>query len=75
MIGGQRKEITGDLLQDEFLQPSQIVQTEVRGLAHGGQEGLFRVGALDLDQSSQGAYTATAAALLEGTRWLACARA
>ena len=61
------EEIARHLLQDQFLEAPQIAQAIVGGLTNRRQEGLRRIGALQIDQATQRAQTATLTALLEGT--------
>src|ERR1700727_672319 len=62
----ERKEIAGDLFEDEVFQAAEVEQAVLKGLFDGGDERAGRVSAFHLDQSAQRPPVARMTAQLEG---------
>src|SRR5262249_18327297 len=61
----ESEEVTNHLLENQFLETPEIEQAELQGLFDGGKERTGRVGAFQLEQTTQSAHTATVGTLLE----------
>jgi len=62
----QGKEVAGDRAQDEGFQAREVEEPVMQGFAEGGEEGLGRIGALQLEQPAQRPLAAPGDVALEG---------
>src|SRR5262245_16851227 len=67
-VAAEIEEVAGHLLQDQRLQTLQIEQAKAQGLVDGGEEWPQGIGPLQLEQTTQRAYTPSIRTLLEGSR-------
>jgi hypothetical protein len=59
------EKVAGDSLEDQFLQPIEIKEAVVESLLTGRVEGFFGIGALEVEETSEGSHSPAVGSFLD----------